>query len=170
MLVHLQPLGPVEPSILDFLRRQLSIFWEVELKPPLDIPQTAYDNGRKQFDGFSALQELPEERDAILAVTEADAYVPGLNYIFGLAWKNRALISLKRLRPEFYGASENEDILLFRALKESMHELGHVFGLDHCKDRGCVMYFSNSILDTDFKDWRYCGLCDWEAMRKQPTR
>ncbi len=167
MLVHLQPLGPVDGNVLDFLRRRLSMLWEVVVNPPLELPQEAYDPARRQFEGSRLLQGLPEEKDAVLAVTDADAYVPGLNYIFGLAWKNRALISLKRLRPEFYGAAENEELFLFRALKESMHELGHVLGLNHCPDRGCVMYFSNSILDTDFKDWRYCGPCDWEAMRAQ---
>lgn len=28
-----------------------------------------------------------------------------------------------------------------------------MFGLSHCQTRSCVMYFSNSLRDTDFKDY-----------------
>jgi archaemetzincin len=80
------------------------------------------------------------------------ANVDGLNFAFGLATDRKALISLERLRPEFYWMPEDDDLFECRALKEAMHELGHVLGLNHCPDRNCVMYFSNSIPDTDVKD------------------
>nr|WP_243666411.1 matrixin family metalloprotease [Vulcanisaeta sp. JCM 16159] len=44
-------------------------------------------------------------------------------------------------------------------LKEVLHELGHSFGLDHCADPRCVMYFSNTIEDTDRKGPGYCQRC-----------
>lgn len=71
----------------------------------------------------------------------------------------RALISLARLRPEFYGLPPNKDVLKIRALKEAIHEIGHVLGLIHCENKRCVMSFSNSIIDVDLKDWRYCKKC-----------
>jgi archaemetzincin len=46
-----------------------------------------------------------------------------------------------------------------RMVKEAVHELGHTFGLVHCPDPKCVMYFSNCLEDTDFKGKRYCGEC-----------
>ena len=30
-----------------------------------------------------------------------------------------------------------------RIAKEAIHELGHSFGLFHCNNKRCVMYFSN---------------------------
>ena len=92
-------------------------------------------------------------------LTEVDTYVEGLNFIFGLALGKKALISLKRLKPDFYGSPDDDELFELRVLKEAMHELGHVFGLNHCSNRKCVMHFSNSIWDTDVKDWRYCGNC-----------
>jgi archaemetzincin len=94
----------------------------------------------------------------ILGVTEEDLFAGRLNFIFGIASPARALISLRRLRPEFHGFGD-ERLFRLRALKEAVHELGHAFGLPHCPERTCVMAFSSSILDTDMKDWRYCPRC-----------
>ena len=44
-------------------------------------------------------------------------------------------------------------------MKEAVHELGHTLGLEHCPDRSCVMYFSNSLADTDRKGEAYCSRC-----------
>ena len=54
-----------------------------------------------------------------------------------------------------------DDNLLFqRTLKESMHELGHAFGLKHCYNARCAMYYSNSIFETDNKMAHFCEMCD----------
>ena len=34
-----------------------------------------------------------------------------------------------------------------------------VFGLPHCHRRDCVMFFSNTLADTDAKGWRFCDMC-----------
>jgi archaemetzincin len=164
-MIFLQAIGPVDAQDMAFLKESLSPFWNVEILPDVDIPQEAYNKARRQYEGSALLRALSDRETPVLGVTEADAFVDGLNYIFGLAADRRAMISLKRLRPEFYGLAEDDDLLRQRARKEAMHELGHVSGLNHCPDQNCVMYFSNSILDTDFKDWRYCGRCEWKAMR-----
>ena len=46
-----------------------------------------------------------------------------------------------------------------RIAKETIHELGHYFGLFHCNNKRCVMYFSNSLYDTDFKNRTFCKKC-----------
>ena len=46
-----------------------------------------------------------------------------------------------------------------RVIKEAVHELGHTYGLSHCPDATCVMHFSNSLPDTDFKGKAFCPVC-----------
>jgi len=159
MKIVIQPIGHIDKSIVEFLTQRISSVLDTGLNPPIAIPKDAYDSDRRQFEGSLLLQALPDKGTIMLGVIDEDTYVNGLNFIFGLACGNKAIISLYRLRPEFYGSPKDEDLFKLRALKESMHELGHVFGLGHCPDRRCMMHFSNSILDTDYKDWRHCRSC-----------
>jgi archaemetzincin len=46
-----------------------------------------------------------------------------------------------------------------RTIKEAVHELGHTFGLEHCENARCVMHFSNSLADTDWKQAKFCSQC-----------
>jgi len=158
-MIFLQPLGQVDIDILNFLKQSLNSFWPTEILPPVDISPDAYNTNRGQYNGRALLKIFQIRGDATLGVTEVDTYVEGLNFIFGLALEKKALISLKRLKPDYYGSPDDDDLFRLRVLKEAVHELGHVFGLSHCPNRKCVMHFSNSIWDTDVKDWRYCEFC-----------
>lgn len=159
MKIIVQPIGHIDKGIIEFLVQRISSIRDTGKNPIIEIPKDAYDPNRGQLDGDLLLQALPDIGDITLGVIDEDLYVNGLNFIFGLAMGNKAIISLYRLRPEFYGRPKDESLFKLRALKESIHELGHVFGLGHCPDRRCVMHFSNSIADTDYKDWRYCRSC-----------
>ena len=97
----------------------------------------------------------------ILAVCDFDAYSNGLNFVFGEAQIGGriAAIYLPRLRQEFYGHISDLGLFQQRITKETVHELGHLFRLSHCKRRNCVMHFSNSLKDTDFKGYNFCDRC-----------
>lgn len=132
----------------------------------MPIPQDAYDNLRRQYNSTKILAKMAahtEKSDArvILGVTDVDLYASGLNFVFGEAQLTgkAALISLFRLRPEFYGAPVSRAALPNRAVKEAVHEIGHGLGLRHCKNPLCVMFFSNSITDTDKKRAQFCREC-----------
>ena len=91
---------------------------------------------------WSAPGGLPSTPDAReLGVTVGDLYVPLLTFVFGEAQVDGscATVSTARLRKEFYGLPADEALLRERLLKESLHELGHTFGLRHCADWRCVM-------------------------------
>ena len=103
----------------------------------------------------------------MLAAAEADCTAPGLNSIFGQATLDgrEAFVALPRLRPSFYGPGEDAppaaalDLYRERAFVECAHELGHTWGLRHCRDSRCVMFFSNSLLDADAKGFAFCPRC-----------
>jgi archaemetzincin len=99
--------------------------------------------------------------NSVLGVLDADIFVPELNFVFGEAGSpgKVALISLWRLKPEFYGDVANLELQVKRALKEAVHEIGHTLGLKHCPRSSCVMHFSNSIFDTDRKQSLFCDDC-----------
>ncbi len=100
------------------------------------------------------------DAERVLGITEADLYAGGLNYVFGegLSPGQVCVVSTHRLWPEI-SRDKSRELFFQRLIKEATHELGHTFGLGHCKDRTCVMYFSNSIIDTDRKSSNFCDLC-----------
>ena len=100
--------------------------------------------------------------EILLGITDYDLYKTSHQFIFGSAniAQRCAVISLHRLRAEFYGETADENALFQRLLKESVHEIGHTLGLKHCYNARCAMYYSNSIFDTDNKHSQFCDSCD----------
>jgi len=132
----------------------------------MQIPKEAYNQVRCQYHSTRILAKMMKyveklSVDTVLGVTTLDLYVPSLNFVFGEAHcpGKVAMISLFRLKPEFYGQSANKQLFYERAVKEAVHEIGHTLGLVHCKNSSCVMFFSNSILDTDRKKSIFCEKC-----------
>jgi archaemetzincin len=164
--IYLVPVGNVESESLQFLTEQLKTkFGRCILKENIEIPQSAFNPKRGQYLStaiLSKLEQINVPKDSkILGVTNVDLYVSNLNFVFGeasLAGKT-AVISLARLKSEFYGSPPNESLFRQRMVKEAVHELGHTFGLGHCPDKRCVMHFSNSLRDTDIKSDQFCQNC-----------
>lgn len=139
---------------------------ELFIAEPLEPPASALNKRRNQFVSDSLLRWLLElyknnVNAKILAVCDLDAYSNNLNFVFGQAHLGGkvAAIYLPRLREEFYGSKPNEELFHARVVKEATHELGHVLGLTHCRNSSCVMYFSNTLHDTDLKGNAFCKSC-----------
>jgi archaemetzincin len=177
-VIGVLPLGEIAPAFLSRLSERLEEIFEgyrTKLEGPCGLQATSYDPSRNQYHSTKILRSLSElvnesDMDKILGITQVDLYVPSLNFVFGEAEcpGNVAVISISRLDPKFYG--EEGDLLLFRrAVKEAVHELGHTFGLAHCGNSSCVMFFSNRICDTDRKHETFCDRC-FQLVRKAIER
>jgi archaemetzincin len=169
MTLELVPLGTIHPTVLEHLQRHLGdlLRANVLVGKAEPLPREAYDGKRRQYLSLPVLGLLTSTRGGdkeerkILGLMDEDVYTPGLNFIFGQAdtANGVALISLARLRQGFYGLPPNQELFLERALKEAVHEIGHLLGRGHCSDPHCVMYFSNSLADTDRKGHDFCPAC-----------
>ncbi len=136
-------------------------------------PMKFYDWSRAQYRSELIISWLVEVRgrlgvDYLLGIGDIDAYADGLNFVFGEAYPEGrvAAVYLRRLHPSFYGEPEDTGLFLSRVKKEVIHEMGHVFGLGHCRLRRCVMSFSNSVIEVDAKTWKFCRLCAAELERR----
>jgi archaemetzincin len=137
--------------------------------PPINqtlLPPSSFDNKRGQWISDEILTWLlyknkPDRSTIMLAICDFDAYSDGLNFVFGQAhgFGRVSAIYLPRLRQEFYGFKTNNSLFHQRITKEAVHELGHACGLIHCNKSTCVMYFSNSLSDTDIKEENFCDSC-----------
>jgi archaemetzincin len=163
--------GEVNSEVVERIEENLRIAFPKAkctlISETLSVPSEAHDKVRGQHRSdivlrrIRAYAEKEKAFDRVLGIIELDIFVPELNFVFGEAEcpGKAALISLFRLKPEFYGKKPNVELLVERATKEAVHELGHTFGLKHCSNPFCVMYFSNSIFETDRKQSLFCNKC-----------
>jgi len=166
--IKIVPVGAVEHNLLDYLALTLPERFGgpcVEMSVNLD-PEEIYDRKRRQYESTKLLARLSEMASAdgakILGVTDLDLFIPIFAFVFGAAQVGgcAALISTHRLRQEFYGLPPDTGLLFARAEKEAVHELGHAFGLAHCRSFDCVMRFSNSVEQVDLRSGPFCQSCE----------
>ena len=166
--IYLVPIDKIEDKIVGALVNQIENTFnrKVEIHRSMKIPPDAYNQMRSQYLSTNILRRLrystkPLREEKVLGIADVDLYVKGLNFVFGEAelGGNFAIISLARLRESFYSLPENETLFLERAIKEAVHEIGHLYELRHCDRPDCVMYFSNSLRDTDRKSTSFCSKC-----------
>lgn len=153
----------VIPAMADALESCLPV--RVAGLKPIDAPPGALDARRGQWSAPALLETvlatLPDGIPKALGVTGADLFIPMLSFVYGQAQlKGRAgVVSVARLRQEYYGLPGNEALLVERARKEAVHEAGHLLGLVHCSSPGCVMRLSVQVGQIDLKGEAPCPSC-----------
>jgi archaemetzincin len=163
--ITLEPLGDIADEIMAKLKDRVGGVFHcpIETRAGFSDLAQAYDPQRNQYLSTELLISIgkAEREERVVGVVDVDLYVSRLNFVFGEAnvSSGTAIISLCRLKPEYYGLDPDEALFLERATKEIVHELGHTFGLGHCFNNKCVMHFSNSLADTDLKEAHFCDKC-----------
>jgi archaemetzincin len=169
-------------------RMRIKIFWDQDaprglemavekrirsiLGIPLEIAESCillsgYDRERDQYDAqkiLSRIQLFKRQRgtpEAILLVVPRDLSVRGQDFVFGLARESvgAAVVSTARLDNGYYGRTSEDSDLAGRIAKEGAHEIGHLFGLEHCPDVECVMFPPRTLGELDRKKLAFCTSC-----------
>jgi archaemetzincin len=166
MEIALVAVGEIDRNVMDWLKKDLTKVFSREVVTAKGMPEPAYayDDKRKQYLSTAILNAILGQKEyalyeRILAMVDHDLFVPELNFVFGQASPKAAVISLTRLRQTFYRLPEDRNLFHQRVLTEAVHELGHTYTLGHCGDPRCVMFFSNSLMDTDRKGFEFCLRC-----------
>lgn len=166
--IKLIAIGVVDRELLDYLALVLPARFGMDctlLRSAFEA-QAAYDPNRRQYHSTQMLAKLREsdtgDGSRILGITEVDLFIPIFTFVFGEAQVGGcvALVSTHRLSQQFYGLPEDRQLLFTRAEKEATHELGHAYGLAHCRSYDCVMRFSNSVEDVDLRAIEFCPSCE----------
>ena len=165
--VHLLPVGNLDSGLLHELGPAIAETFHApcEVLPLRLDPEFAFHPERQQYHSSEILQEmfkrLSGESWRVLGLTSVDLYIPILTFVFGEAQMGGpcALVSLHRLRQDFYGLPPDPEVLSERLLKESIHEIGHTLNLVHCEDYDCVMSPSHAVEWIDLKQSRLCENC-----------
>ncbi len=125
--------------------------YDIKTAPPqeLEILETYYNPKRMQYDASLLLKHLNRIKGPGLAIwiLDREVYVEGMNFVFGCSsFGEGAVLSINKL--------DSSSMIE----KEAVHEIGHVIGLEHCRNF-CAMQFSNSILDAKMKSKTLCTWC-----------
>ena len=157
-IIELLRIGDVEQSILKTLKENLDMSFKglhmiIKInRDEIQLEKAEFNSERDQYDANKILkriinQTITHKSFRILGVIDKDIYSEPLNFVFGIAIKPTkrisgfpvvSLISVTRLREQFYNKPENGKLFELRVLKEAVHELGHTFSLEHC-DKFCIM-------------------------------
>jgi archaemetzincin len=175
--IYLLPLGSADRSVVAGLGPPL----ERRFRAPVAIHEKAvpidsfYDSQRAQYNSTHIIGHLLERyRFAeagstvkVLGVAGQDLFIPILTYVFGEAQLGGmvGVVSYYRLPNERYGLPADNKLFFERLLKEAMHELGHTYGLIHCRSLDCVMHISTYVEDIDTKPAEFCRECGQRLFR-----
>ncbi len=169
--LRVTPLERLDEPLLAAIRESLRQGFGIEVEPGKNLgePGFAWDGERGQYNApliLRYLLDLPAVDSAVdsakvLAVTGVDLYIPMLSFVYGQAQLGGrvAVVSVARLKPEFYSLAPDGELLEVRARKEALHEVGHLFGLVHCPDPSCAMALSTGVRQLDRKQPSLCASC-----------
>lgn len=173
--IRVVPLGDADRRRVESLRGPISRAFHarVELYEVACDVELFFDRTRVQYNSTRIIEFLQRDLSRrstisddhgppkVLAVSSEDLFIPILTYVFGEAQLGGeiAVVSYHRLELERYGLPPDPALAQSRLLKESVHELGHTFGLIHCSQQECVMHTSTYAEDIDLKRDTFCPAC-----------
>jgi archaemetzincin len=159
--------GDVDTALVEAIAEETASIYGLPYRvaeEALPLPPAAYDTERGKYSAERLLKELARRpvpgKVRVLGITDVDITEGDFNFVFGLARMpgETAVMSLTRLRPKTK-REDSEDLLLERAVKIAVHEIGHSFGFGHCSNERCVMSYSDTAAGVDLAGKTFCERC-----------
>ena len=154
--------GDLARALVVRVSRRIGIGCRFDGRPlGVEIPMLE-ERGQADADRLLKLVEAEASRgEVIVALTHVDIGHPIFTHFFGRARHHGsgAVVSTARLTPAFYGLPEDHEATRRRTTLEIVHELGHVAGLPHCEDNGCLMHFAPTVEAIDNRGENFCAAC-----------
>lgn len=180
--IYIQLYGDFDETqlrLMDSVQRFLSVFYElpIERLEQKRLDSTQLDtanwrvhkrNGFQVKTGFildSLEKNLPSDGVLLVSFTTNDLYPSEKwNFVFGQArlYDRVGVWSMKRF-GEATLISQDADafnLALQRTCKTAVHEIGHIFSLQHCIFYRCAMQGANNLTELDGHPSYFCPACD----------
>ena len=141
MGIHLYRYDDFSVAKAEYLKAELQIVYPVVVleSVPIKLPQEYYHSPRNRYSGNGLLRDLSKYRKGTVVLGLTDEVIYQANEksptwgIFGVSPVGAYVALISITQPS--GRIHTDDHLV----KLMMHELGHSFGLNHCKDEHCFM-------------------------------
>lgn len=166
--LDLIPFGIIDPVLVSVVAANLQTAFNLQVgtRPDRPSPQFAHIPTRNQFDAARLIKALHEEEAGAplrLGLLQEDLCLPILTYVFGESQLGGsvAVVSVHRL------AAPGQGLYYTRAAKIAVHEVGHLLGLEHCREIDCLMRFSKQLDQLDRLPLHFCTACDYEVSRRR---
>lgn len=176
--IALQPIADIPPNTLEILKHDIVRQYgaNVVILPSITLPDSFINNEKgKRYSASAVIQYLkkikPDSIPFIAGITNEDIYTtktdrlgnvkaPTYKYkiwgIFGLGYKpgSSCIISTSRLQ------CSDKNKYINRLAKVTLHEIGHNHGLNHCKNKQCLMTDAvETIATVDNAGDSLCNIC-----------
>lgn len=148
-----------KPAFSEQLEKALKMIFNADIESKKMNFSAKASSGKANAESFLPVLEnvaCTQGYDMVLGITSQNIYAKGFSAIFGLSAieKRSAIVSTAKLK------SNDKKQFFERVLKESIHEVGHLIGLEHCHDGSCAMKCSESLVDCDLKLPDFCLNCE----------
>lgn len=190
-VLYLLPLGdlPTDPPMAALVE-VVHAFFTLEVRVLPAVPLAAITATRRINDHTGKPQLLspdilrwlvdrvPPDAYALMAVTMVDLYPdPEWNFVYGQASLalRVGVQSFARYDPTFFGGEPThgwQRTLTSRTAKVMVHEIAHMFGIEHCIYWRCVVAGANHEQEFDRHPLHLCPACLrklWWAVRFDPA-
>lgn len=158
----------IETHLIEVLKENLVRTFKraVDIRYKIGNLDSAYDAGRNQYISPRLLSRLKRIKrdgsDKILGVTDVDLYSPDYDFVYGEADINSGVATLSVFRLAQAHNTIDIDTFEDRAVREAIHEMGHLFGLGHCRNPHCVMTTCTCVEEVDRAGSEFCITCNKE--------